>query len=172
MTSAQWFSRERAALVARHPSVRIVVKESSLAMRVLAVLAWPLDREWMGNAAVTLGRTVYLPAAWFDTTGGAETLRHEGVHLDQQARMGRALFYLAYLFPPFGWTFRARLEREAYEAGMRFEMESTGTISDATVEWLATTITGWGYVWAAMSSDAERAYWRRVRARLLAERKE
>lgn len=93
---------------------------------------------WAPMAAITLFGSIYAKrdiAPW--------DLRHEEVHVAQQARDGWR-FYLRYIFLP---SWRARYEAEAYA-----EQARAGCI----VAQLARLIASWLYLWPCSASTAEK----------------
>jgi hypothetical protein len=100
----------------RAHGARVVAKQGSRRMRVLAALLWPINRAFMGRYWTTLGRTVYYPTSVSDPFAHADILEHELVHVRQWQRFGLWMWLSYLLLPlPFGLAwFRFRWEREAY----------------------------------------------------------
>lgn len=99
----------------------LVVKKSE--SRFMKLIAWLLffNKTFMTGYVTTIGNRMYVPDHWGeDGLSNAATLRHERVHLRQQKRYGFLLYAFLYLLVlPAVFTFRAKLEKEAYEESMR-----------------------------------------------------
>ncbi len=113
------------------PSFEIVPKAESRFMRFLAWLLF-FNRAFMKSFHTTVGNYLYVAESWgsLSDEGKAALLRHERVHLRQQRRYGMFVYAVMYtLLLPAVFTFRARLEREAYEESLRAKMEYWGPSS-------------------------------------------
>ncbi len=117
------------------PGFRIVQKEASSLMKacnfILLALSCGFADGFMSRFVTTYNGVIYVPEGWSDHDPllKAASLRHERVHLQQQARMGLFLFTLVYLF----WIFpiglalgRCKLEQEAYAESLRANVEYFG----------------------------------------------
>jgi len=120
---------------AEFPHFRLVPKQGD---RLSHAIAWLLrlatlggQRTYLEEYHTVLGWTLYVPHTWPSASDvdRAIVLRHERVHLRQQARYGRLLMAFLYLVPffPVGLAYgRARLEWEAYEETLRATVEYRG----------------------------------------------
>jgi hypothetical protein len=156
--------RERAdtyleALRAEFPALRIVHKErdvlSRAVDRLLKLVTFGGQREYLTRYTTVLGSTIYVPTSWGER-GDAEryiTLRHEAVHLRQARRMGRIGMALLYALPilPVGLAYgRARIEWEAYADTLRAITEVHGLAyarSPAVTEHIVRQFTSAAYLW-------------------------
>jgi hypothetical protein len=108
--------------------VRLVNKRSAWHQRVagalLSLVTLGGQRDYLDGYVTTLGRTIYVTPGWAlrDPVDRYATLRHEAVHVRQFARHGWVVMAIGYLLVPLplglAWV-RMRLEREAYEEGLR-----------------------------------------------------
>lgn len=122
------YSRVLAETLKEFPKFRVVSKADSKFMRFLAKLLF-FNKAFMTSFHTTIGNKLYVARSWRDLSdyGKAALLRHERVHLRQQKRYTMALYSMMYLLLlPTVLTFRAMLEREAYEESMRAKMEYWG----------------------------------------------
>lgn len=119
----------------RFPGTKLVNKQDSIFMKIINVLLMIITfgqmKVFMTGYVTTIGRTIYVTKEW-DQRGDkakAITLRHEGIHIAQAAKMGRILFSLKYLLwpVPVVWALGRRdIEQEAYEETMRARAEYYG----------------------------------------------
>jgi len=141
------------------PDFRLVPKRGhglSIAIdRLLRVLTFGSQSEYLTHYHTVIGYTLYTPLSW-DTTPDVDRailLRHERVHLRQRRRYGMALMSFLYLIPffPLGLAYgRARLEWEAYRETLKATAELRG-IESARAPGLRARIverfTGGAYGW-------------------------
>lgn len=122
-------------LQAKFPGTKIVKKNDSTLMKVinifLMVITLGMMRTFMTSFVTTIGRTMYVPKDWDHRSvyARATTLRHEGIHLAQERRMGSIRYKLTYLFWVMPCLFavgRRNLEQEAYAESMRARAEYFG----------------------------------------------
>lgn len=152
------------------PRFRLVAKERSRLMRALWAVTgmrWWNPR-FLDAFTTTLGYAVFMPASVrADPIGGVRVLRHERVHLEQ-FRRHPVWFPVSYLLVlPAGVTMRARWEREAYIESMRAELDDTGAISDATLDWIERRFTGPDYLFMDVRRRRVRRKLEEARAALL-----
>jgi len=123
------------ALRVEFPGFRIVRKDRSRLHRAihhaLLVLTLGQMRSYLGSFQTTIGRTVYVTAAWDDWAADRRyvTLRHEAVHLRQFRRFtlpGMALLYVLLPLPMGLAWFRAYFEKQAYAETIRATAEVWG----------------------------------------------
>ena len=80
-----------------------VVKQDSVFMWVIyaASFMWVWNRRFMDSYTTTIFGRVYFPKGYVDNHPGeaAHSLAHEGVHSDDERRVGKLWFNLSYLFP-------------------------------------------------------------------------
>lgn len=83
--------------------VKIVPKEPSKVMKILAVIVWLFNRKFMTNYVTTLDATIYTPKTFWDPEHTWEsrlvTIWHECVHGGDSKKFLRVFFALSYLFP-------------------------------------------------------------------------
>jgi len=124
-------------LHAEFPSFRLEDKRDSKLMRLFNFLVWFFSfgrvDNFMTGYATTIGYTVYVPEYWDLLTAEehVKVLRHERVHLRQQRKYTRPLYFFlyAFVFLPIGLAyFRAKFEKEAYEETMRCWFEEGGLL--------------------------------------------
>ncbi|MHB9004735.1 MAG: hypothetical protein ACYC6C_11850 [Coriobacteriia bacterium] len=120
---------------AEFPRFRIVPKRghrlSHLIDRLLRMVTFGAQNEYLSRYHTVLGETLYVPDRWKETPclDRVITLRHERVHLRQRRRFGDVLMALLYLLPffPLGLAYgRARIEWEAYAETLRATAELRG----------------------------------------------
>lgn len=123
-----YYDREVANTAREFPHFEIVYKRHSPLMRTLG---WLLRAATFGRAntfmtefVTTIGTTVYVPNGWagYSQATRSVLLRHERVHMRQQAAMGRVRFFLTYLLWPVPFVYakgRRDLERPAYLESLR-----------------------------------------------------
>ncbi len=125
--------------------------------RALRVVTFGAMDSYLSSYVTTIGRTIYLPDDWEETSPGRrwETLEHELVHVEQFERYGLVGMAVLYLLVPLpmglSW-FRARLEWEAYRVTIRCvaELEGIEAARDASFrEEIVRRFTGpdYGYMW-------------------------
>lgn len=110
------------------PKFSVVRKSDSRFMRLIGLLMF-FNKSFMTSFHTTVGNTLYVASAWANMTdlGKAALLRHERVHLRQQKRFSMVVYALMYtVLLPAVFTFRAVLEREAYEESLRAQLEYWG----------------------------------------------
>lgn len=93
---------------------------------------------------MTLGRTVWMDADLIETDRGAPVLRHEAVHVRDQARWG-VLFFVSYFVLPIGPSVRALWEARAYRETLRYIATNSPWQRDWAVEWVSSRFTGPSY---------------------------
>lgn len=93
---------------------------------------------------MTLGRTIWMAPAILGSDFGAQVLRHEAVHVRDQARWG-PLFFITYFLLPIGPSFRALWEARAYRETLRFIATQSPWQRDWAVEWVTSVFTGASY---------------------------
>ena len=134
-TCAEDFRALVSSLETEFPGFRIVHKRgdtlSAWIDRVLRVLTFGGQREYMTRYHTVIGNTVYVPERWDATLYRSRviTLRHERVHLRQRRRYGDVVMTFLYLIPlfPLGLAYgRARIEWEAYTETIRATWELEG----------------------------------------------
>lgn len=141
------------------PDFRLVEKRGhrlSIAIdRLLRVLTFGRQNEYLTHYHTVIGNTLYTPYSW-DTTPDVErviVLRHERVHLRQRRRYGTLLMSFLYLIPffPLGLAYgRARLEWEAYRETLKATAELRGIDSARAPglrERIVERFTGGAYGW-------------------------
>jgi hypothetical protein len=141
------------------PSFKIVRKADSVFMRLIGFLllvgTFGRMKTFMQSFTTTIGSTIYTPASWEDSREESKCviLRHERVHLRQQAFYGRLTFSLLYLFVffPVGLAYyRAKFEKQAYAESLRARLDYYGpeAITDRySRESMVSNFTGAGYMW-------------------------
>lgn len=130
---------------AEFPDLRIVSKPWWM---------WILGYAFMHNFTTVVGHTVWTPIG-FDRMDDARKciiLRHERVHMRQQARHGGLWFSLLYLFAPLPFVFawwRMKFEQEAYRESMRaaYEYWGEGSLTEARKRAIMSYFTGPSYLW-------------------------
>ncbi len=143
-----------AAELAALPGVRIRPFTDSRVLRLL--------RRW-GVSAMTLGRTIWMDPGIIGTDHGAQVLRHEAVHVRDQARWG-LLFFITYFLLPVGPSFRAVWEARAYRETLRCIAAQFPWQRDWAVEWVASRFTGPSYGFMFPFPRTIRRWCRRVMA--------
>lgn len=145
------YSRVLTETLREFPDFSIVRKTDS---RFMCLLGWLLffNRGFMTGFHTTIGSTLYVTPGWEQMADldRAALLRHERVHLRQQRRYGMALYAFLYtLLLPAVFTFRARLEQEAYEESLRAQLEywGPGSFTPELREWYLRCFTGSAYFW-------------------------
>lgn len=136
---------------AEFPKFKLVKKSESRFMRVIDKLLF-FNKTFMTSYVTTIGNTLYITDTWDEQDGfsRAATLRHERIHLRQQQRYGFLLYCILYLLVlPFVFTFRAKLEKEAYKESMRAWFEYRGDLpfTLARREGLIKQFTSGAYGW-------------------------
>lgn len=83
--------------------IKIVPKEPSWVMKVLRVVVWLFNRDFMTNYITTLDATIYTPKTFWSAENSWESrlviIWHECVHARDSKKWLRVLFALSYLFP-------------------------------------------------------------------------
>ncbi len=140
-----------------HPKFKLAWKQESGLMKAINWLlgAGKKDSPFMAHYATTVGKTIYMPKAWWHSARDTEKhilLRHEFVHIRQTERLSTMLFLLLYLLIlPVGFAyFRTRFEKEAYAETLRARYEYYGkkALADQTYrDWLISQFTGSQYGW-------------------------
>lgn len=127
-----------ADLQKKFPGTRVVFKHDSFLMKVinvvLMVITFGTMKTFMTHFITTIGRTIYVPGDWNRRLihSRASTLRHEGIHIAQEEKLGKIRYKLTYLFWILPCVFalgRTRLEQEAYEETIRSRAEYYGVHS-------------------------------------------
>ncbi|RYE92009.1 MAG: hypothetical protein EOO75_07650 [Myxococcales bacterium] len=117
------------------PRFRVVSKRddrlSKLIDRVLRVVTFGGQRDYLTHYYTVLFHTLYTPDGWerSDDLDRVITLRHERVHLRQLRRYTPPGMVFLYIFPfaPLGLAYgRARIEWEAYTETIRATAELRG----------------------------------------------
>lgn len=88
------------------PSFKLMRKEDSKFMKTLAVLVKPFCPDFQQSFGTTIGKTVYYPSHWDDSTL-YEVLRHERVHMRDSDKWG-PLYYLTYVLLPLPFIISGR----------------------------------------------------------------
>ncbi len=156
----------------RYPGFRILPKERSPLMRTLywVSLAFLWCPSFLTEYTTVLVSRVYMPEGLVGTLEGYRILRHEAVHIRDCFRVGVLPFVVSYLFVlPAICTFRAWWEYRAYLETMRVELELTGTVSAALIDWLVERFTGSEYLWMCPFPGFVRRRLEAARRRILAE---
>lgn len=118
-----------------YPGTNLVKKDDSAFMKVINILLMIITfgqmKTFMTNFVTTIGRTIYVNKDWEHRTPHqqAMVLRHEGVHIAQEARIGFLKYkfmYLFWVFPTLCAVGRRDLEQEAYSESMRARAEYFG----------------------------------------------
>lgn len=84
------------------PGVRIKFKKSSIIMRLLAIILFPINRRFLSAYTTVLGKTVYFPNPdWLNKhyRRAVGIISHELVHLSDRANEKPLMFEIKYLFP-------------------------------------------------------------------------
>lgn len=150
------------ALWKEFPKAKVVSKESSRLMRLMAWLIKPWSPDFLTEYTTTIGSTIYMPDGWGNVVK-AQIVNHEMVHI-RQFKKWNILYFLSYLFClPAVWTMRSVWEYEAYVKTMEYEALTEGDVSDQTIDWLVETFAGPSYFFM-------NPFRGRIRAKLLAER--
>lgn len=143
-------------MVREFPGFEIRRKSESRLMKVidvcLKIITFGAMRTFMTKFITTIGTTVYVPDGWDDKAPVSRIiiLRHERVHMRQSRRYGALLFRFLYLFAlPTVWTFRAKLEREAYEETVKaiFEYRGPAALNEELKAGLVRHFTSAEYFW-------------------------
>lgn len=111
--------REFPDFTLRHKSNSTLMKVLDL---LLKIITFGQMTSFMTHFITTMGTTVYVHTEWpsLSDIGKAVILRHERIHMRQRKRYGNFLFTVMYLLVlPTLWTWRAKLEKEAYEETFR-----------------------------------------------------
>jgi hypothetical protein len=145
-----------------------VEKESSRLMRALGWLVRPINQDFMGDYATTLGSTVYMPKALLGTVNGETILYHEAVHVGDWRRWN-VLMSLSYVFPPAILTFRALWEWRGYKESLRQDYRYFGpaALSDGSIEFYVNQFCGSAYFWMFPFRKTVRGWFQRWREELL-----
>ncbi len=125
------------AELAALPGIRIRPFTDSRLFGLLRRCGWRMS-------AMTLGRTIWMHPGIIGTDDGAQTLRHEAVHVRDQARWG-PLFFISYFLLPIGPSFRAVWEARAYRETLRYIAAHAPRQRDWAVEWVTSLFTGPSY---------------------------
>ena len=106
------------------------------------LLKWPV--------ATTIGKTIYLADSEWGTDSGADTLRHELVHV-RDFKKWSVLFLISYaLVLPAVFSLRAVWEWRGYRETLRAlweEHRDNSTARDYYCSWVADQFCGSGYGW-------------------------
>jgi len=125
----------------------------------LVGLVAPKFEDWFyENTVTTLGDTIYLPLGHDDGVKYFSKnfqryglLRHEAVHL-RDWFANPVWFPFSYtLVLPAVWTTRFKWELRGYAQNMIVEMEETGFVQYATVNWICDNLGTSAYLWAHTS---------------------
>lgn len=125
------------AELAALPGVRVRSLTDSRVLRVLRRRGWAMS-------AMTVGRTIWMDPGIIGTDCGGQVLRHEAVHVRDQARWG-FLFFLSYFLLPVGPSFRALWEARAYRETLRYIATHAPWERDWAVDWVTSRFTGPSY---------------------------
>lgn len=114
------------------PSARIVLKDKSWLMWVIAVLAFVFNPKFMSTIAITIANRVYIPKAWIGRDLRRLIAHEVGGHVRQYRKCGLGIhpwaglpiFWALYLFVlPFLFAFfRYRWELGAQLEACRWEL--------------------------------------------------
>lgn len=89
--SREFFDKVAESIAADHPSFKILYKNESRLMRLLALLAYPFNEQFQDGYITTLGSKVYFPSradVEESYDHAADVLAHEGVHIFDAKRHG------------------------------------------------------------------------------------
>lgn len=95
------FNKFLAQLQTEIPEIEVKYKDQSSFMKVLGKILF-FNPNFMTNYITTIGTTVYFPTEEFvlgKETSAIITLAHEFTHMRDSLKLGKAIFYLSYLFP-------------------------------------------------------------------------
>lgn len=117
------------------PEFDIIQKKDSTFMKVLDVflkiITFGQMTTFMTGFLTQVGSKLYVPDSWLNRSGYAKaaSLRHERVHMRQQARYGQVVFTLMYVCWPLPAILalgRRNIEQEAYAETLRAYAEYYG----------------------------------------------
>lgn len=147
---------------------KVVPKQQSPLMKVLAYFARHLAADWMQSFSLTLGYRVYMPEDLLGTDAGYRVLFHERQHI-RDFSPWFALSYLLLL--PLGPSVRAYWEFRGYREAMRVWLQDFGQIPDDLLDFISWQFTGSNYGWMWPFKKDIRRRLEAARQQLLAERK-
>jgi len=100
---------------------------------------WLLTFPFAHKNYTALGKTLYYPRSIKPEDISESTIKHEAIHLRQQAEVGYVKYLFKYLFcfPFFRNDFRYKMEMEAYKEGNNFyESHIHSILSSSAYGWL------------------------------------
>jgi hypothetical protein len=168
--SYQLFEAFHKDLPKRFPKYKLVSKDSSLAMKILyyGSLMFLWNRAFMTNFTTVLGYTVYMPPSHIGGYEGYKILRHESIHMEQYSRLGIWFYVLYTLVLPAVWTYRAKFEFDGYVESLRVEYETTGNISEYTIDWMVGIFASPSYLWMCPFKKKMKAKFLAAKAEIIA----
>jgi hypothetical protein len=151
LASDSEYSRVFAETLKEFPKFVVVRKSQSKFMKFLAWLLF-FNKTFMTGYHTTIGNTLYVTDKFEGGHGytKAALLRHERVHLRQQKRYTFLLYCVLYLLVlPVVFTFRAKLEKEAYAESIKawFEYFGEETFTIRRKDKLIKQFTSGAYGW-------------------------
>jgi hypothetical protein len=153
------------------PGFGVRYKDESRLQRLIGVVLKPICPTYCTQYTTVMFGKVYFPSrAWRERVGPKgiyATLRHEAVHL-RDARRWPLIFQLSYLLClPTVLTARAWWEWRGYRETLRVELELTGEIPDALLDFVQARFTGADYGFMCPFPRFVRRALERERARLV-----
>jgi hypothetical protein len=133
------------------PDFRVVYKTREncpLWLWIAFKAAGLVNKAFFTRYATVIGSSVYLPKTGSKNPASIyNLLRHERVHMRDDAKWG-LLYKLSYLLAlPAGWTFRAHWEWRAYQQTLICWHESDTGIRAEDVDWMVDLFAGPEYLW-------------------------
>lgn len=116
--------------------------------RILRILSLGRMRSFMTDYVTTIGETIYTPSNWarYSDRDRYALLVHEGVHVEQWRTHGW-WYAVSYLLGVPGFApWRARWEREAYDAALRWRRSTGEDVSGYREAYIA-HFAGPAYLW-------------------------
>jgi hypothetical protein len=129
-----------AAIVAKYPTFQVKPYTANWFFGWLWGLGWRMG-------ATTLGKTVFMHPRYIGTPTGAEILRHERVHLDDQAAHPFWFFFSYLLLPPIGPGMRAFWEWRGYKEDLKESCERLRRVDPWVINHVANQFCGPNYLW-------------------------
>lgn len=97
--------------------------------------------------ATTIGTTVFMHPDYVKTQLGADILRHERVHIDDQAKNPFWFYFSYFVLPPFGPGMRAYWEWRGYQEDLKTSIERNGFVDSAVIEHVVDQFCNVSYLW-------------------------
>jgi len=135
-TTPQW-DAQVARLIAQFPKFRVKHYSDS------KLWGWLKKNFLKWAAATTVGQTVYFDDSYFGTDRGAETLKHEGVHVADYDKWGVLMDFTYFLILPTVFTMRAIWEWRGYREDLRSIHEQYKGEDPARYEYLVDYYSQW-----------------------------